>query len=384
MQGLSEVLKIVEGGLQGNSEKVLRYSQLLVSKLEAEGDSTGANRLQRILSDVSDKTLRPKEFQFTNLNLPVDTESRLPLAESINLKPNEVFLVLPHDIQENITDYINLIQRADEFSKKGIIIPRSLLLYGPSGTGKTQTARYIAAQLQLPLITARIDGLISSYLGSTSKNLRKLFDFVQAVPCVLFLDEFDAIAKIRDDTLELGELKRVVNALLQNIDSLKGEVPIIAATNHEHLLDSAVWRRFDYRIHFGLPEENQRRIMIHHHLGAELKQDHGNILISLTQGMNGSEVERFCNLLKTEVALDKIGILNEHDLFKTFLKFQQTNRTHEQKLPLTNPIDFAKNLRESDPKTFTYMRMARMLGFSIGKAHKILKENKAGGITDGK
>ena len=82
---------------------------------------------------------------------------------------------------------------------------------------KTQTAKYISAKTNLPLVTIRIDGLVSSYLGSTSKNIKSLFDFVERTPCLLFLDEFDAIAKMRDDSNELGELKRVVNPLLQNL-----------------------------------------------------------------------------------------------------------------------------------------------------------------------
>ena len=95
-----------------------------------------------------------------------------------------------------------------------------MLLYGPPGVGKSETAKYVAARLEVPLYTVRTDSLVSSYLGSTSKNLRSVFDFVSAEPCVLFLDELDAIAKQRDDSQELGELKRVVISLLQNIDKL--------------------------------------------------------------------------------------------------------------------------------------------------------------------
>jgi len=83
-------------------------------------------------------------------------------------------------------------------------------MYGPPGTGKSRLARHIARELGLDLYVARLDGLISSFLGSTSKNIRALFDFASKTPCVLFLDEFDAIAKLRGDTQELGELKRVV------------------------------------------------------------------------------------------------------------------------------------------------------------------------------
>jgi AAA+ superfamily predicted ATPase len=103
-----------------------------------------------------------------------------------------------------------------------------------------------------------LDGLISSFLGSTAKNIRAILEFASRTPCVLLLDEFDAIAKLRDDQQELGELKRIVNSFLQSLDALSNDVILIAATNHEQLLDPAVWRRFHYQLHLGFPDGQQR------------------------------------------------------------------------------------------------------------------------------
>jgi SpoVK/Ycf46/Vps4 family AAA+-type ATPase len=125
----------------------------------------------------------------------------------------------------------------------------------------------------LPLAYVRLDGLVSSYLGQTSVNLRKVFDSVRALKIVLFLDEFDAIAKKRDDGNEMGELKRVVTALLQNFDNMPPNVFLIAATNHEHLLDPAIWRRFNYIIHLGFPDESQRLELMERWL-LEFKVEH--------------------------------------------------------------------------------------------------------------
>jgi SpoVK/Ycf46/Vps4 family AAA+-type ATPase len=112
--------------------------------------------------------------------------------------------------------------------------------------------------LNLPLYLARLDGLISSFLGSTAKNIRSVFEFAARMPCVLLLDEFDAIAKLRDDQQELGELKRVVNSFIQSVDTLGSHVILITATNHEQLLDPAVWRRFQYLLRVDLPGLEQR------------------------------------------------------------------------------------------------------------------------------
>lgn len=109
----------------------------------------------------------------------------------------------------------------------------------------------------MPLVVARFDAIVSSLLGNTAKNIRKIFDFADHKPCILFLDEFDAIAKARDDQYELGELKRVINSLLQNIDSFAKQNILIAATNHPELLDKAIWRRFNTVIEIGVPQDEE-------------------------------------------------------------------------------------------------------------------------------
>ncbi|MFX5839347.1 ATP-binding protein, partial [Acinetobacter baumannii] len=146
-----------------------------------------------------------------------------------------------------VNEFVSIAKSHGAFDAHEYAGAMSFLMYGPPGTGKTRLARHIATELGLELYVARLDGLISSYLGSTSKNIRALFDFAARTPCVLFLDEFDAIAKVRSDDQELGELKRVVNSFLQNLDTLGKHSIILAATNHESLLDAAVWRRFTYR-----------------------------------------------------------------------------------------------------------------------------------------
>nr|VFK57232.1 MAG: ATPase family associated with various cellular activities (AAA) [Candidatus Kentron sp. TUN]VFK65255.1 MAG: ATPase family associated with various cellular activities (AAA) [Candidatus Kentron sp. TUN] len=107
------------------------------------------------------------------------------------------------------------------------------------------TAEVLASELGLPLAVVRIDNVVSSYLGETASNLRQVFDFIASIPMVALFDEFDALAKERADSADHGELKRVVNAFLQLLDIYHGKSLLIATTNHEGILDAAVWRRFD-------------------------------------------------------------------------------------------------------------------------------------------
>jgi SpoVK/Ycf46/Vps4 family AAA+-type ATPase len=152
-----------------------------------------------------------------------------------------------------IEDVLEEHRRADILRTYGLQPSSKVLFFGPPGCGKTMAAEVIAYELDLPLAIVRIDTLVSSYLGETAANLRKVFDFIEQNAVVALFDEFDALGKERADNSEHGELRRVVNAVLQMMDAYRGKSLLIAATNHEQILDSAVWRRFDDTLEFPLP-----------------------------------------------------------------------------------------------------------------------------------
>ena len=158
--------------------------------------------------------------------------------------------------------------RADVLAASGLVPRGSLLFYGPPGTGKTLAARVLAGVLSRPLVTVRFDAVVSSLLGETASNLRAVFDFVSRGEWVVLFDEFDALGKDRDNVFEHGELKRVVNSLLQLMDSFCGNSVLIAATNHQGLLDSAIWRRFDVLVPFAVPAPQDRVLMLRQFLAS--------------------------------------------------------------------------------------------------------------------
>ena len=249
-----EIGKIIEGALKHDQLKVINYTKQLINKLENDEEIRAANKFKKMLISKEERNLSAMGIN-GNMNIPIDSESRTLLADIIYPDYNKIDVILPKCNEEDIKTFILNYKNADKLNSIGIGVANTLLLYGPPGCGKTKCAFLIAKELNLPLVVARLDSLISSYLGTTAKNIRSLFEFAQKTPCVLFLDEFDAIAKARDDSNELGELKRVVNSLLQNVDSMSGDSLLLAATNHEKLLDTAVWRRFDYKIEINLPDE---------------------------------------------------------------------------------------------------------------------------------
>jgi SpoVK/Ycf46/Vps4 family AAA+-type ATPase len=161
-------------------------------------------------------------------------------------------------------------------------------------------ALWIGRQLGLPIVLARLDGLISSFLGTTSRNIGALFAFARRYQCLLLLDEFDAIAKMRDDPHEVGEIKRVVNTLLQNLDQRGSESNLtIAITNHEVLLDPAVWRRFEVQMLVSKPGLAEREAIVRRYAGdVELAAGKVAFLAWLTEGQSGAEIEHLVRAVR--------------------------------------------------------------------------------------
>jgi len=166
-------------------------------------------------------------------------------------------IVLSKSTQSLFTEILNEHNRADVLRSYGLQPAQKLLFCGPPGCGKTLAAEVIAHSLSLPLVLVRLDSVISSFLGETAANLRKVFDYIVQYPVVALFDEFDALAKDRGDTADHGELKRSVNAVLQMLDGYRGSSILIATTNYESLLDHAVWRRFDEVMRFEMPNLEQ-------------------------------------------------------------------------------------------------------------------------------
>jgi len=209
---------------------------------------------------------------------------------------------------QNIRAFAGLLEEfrhADTLRRHGLSIRSKLLFCGPPGCGKTVTAEVFAHELGLPLLVARLDSIISSYLGETATNLKLVFEAVSNEPCVLFLDEFDALARTRTEGAEHSELRRVVNNLLLMIDRYHGRGFLVAATNLEESLDAAIWRRFDEVILFDHPREKQIRELIalktrNFPLNFEL-----GTVVSKLVGLSYADIERVCmNAIKRSILKD--------------------------------------------------------------------------------
>jgi SpoVK/Ycf46/Vps4 family AAA+-type ATPase len=166
-------------------------------------------------------------------------------------------LILAESVRNVVAELAEEHNRSDLLRSYGMEPRNKVLLVGPPGNGKTSFAEVLAESLMVPLFTVRYHAVIASYLGETGVRLRQMFDQVKTRRCVLFFDEFDAIAKERGDIHETGEIKRVVSSLLLEMDALPSYVVVVTATNHPELLDRAVWRRFQVRISLPKPGRNE-------------------------------------------------------------------------------------------------------------------------------
>jgi len=246
---------LIQSGASGDPSAFRSATEQLIKEERAKQHNLLANDLERIL--YGDRHIASTAVHNILPEAPVDKESGVQLIDLKQANRSIDELVLEKHTFEIIENVLEEYRREDILRSYGMMPAEKILFFGPPGCGKTLSAEAIAYELSRPLAVVRLDSLVSSFLGETAANLRKIFDFIAKHKLVVLFDEFDALGKERDDGSEHGELRRVVNAVLQMMDSYDGKSIIIAATNHEQILDSAIWRRFDELVEFPVLGKNQ-------------------------------------------------------------------------------------------------------------------------------
>lgn len=361
MEYFSTVSAICRSSMKSPSNALINHIKKLIRALEKDNQTEQANILKEIIESQSIETeLKPSRVTLSKLALsgeglspnvkpPVDKESGNYLADIVFFSNSDKYEkpTFEDNLEKSINYLLDEWRNADDLQKNGISPAYSVMLFGLPGTGKTHLATYLASQLQLPLVVAKLDGLLSSFLGTTARNIANLFNFVNRYKCILLLDEFDAIAKLRDDPNELGELKRVVNTLLQCLDERSKLGYTIAITNHESLLDPAIWRRFDLRIEVPKPSLIVRKqILVNLTNSSTILSDlQLNFLAAMTDNYSGSDLTKLIGFLNRKRIITK----NNFDFINTIKEFINLNAN------LTNS-EIVKNLTSDEEHLVKYLK----------------------------
>ena len=281
------LLSIVKSAIGNDNLSLRKAVEALAADERTKNHRILADRLTELLSLHSNQSNKTTPF--------IQNGTRDLVYEII---PEKRFsdLVLEQDVLAICRELVEEHHRADLLGSYGLEPRHRILFAGPPGNGKTTLAEAFAAELMFPLIVARYENIIGSYLGETASRLQKVFETARSRKCVIFLDEFETLGKERGDTRETGEIKRVVSSLLLQIDRLPAHTVVITASNHPELLDRAVWRRFQVKVQLSLPTKEQRILFIKNfetRSGFSFKTAYTTLADKLA-GISFSEIEEFC------------------------------------------------------------------------------------------
>jgi len=382
MDHFSVVQSIIRSGLAGDQ---------LLTRLVKDGQEKEAATIRRLIaSAVETKEIAPSRVEVSramivgevltpDTNPPIDRETGAQLCTIEFPGSLKTVPIYEKDVRETIEGLLDEWAHPEALRCVEVEPTRSLLIFGPPGSGKTMTAYHIAQNLGLPLVVARIDGLISSFLGTTARNIANLFDFANRYACVLLLDEFDALAKQRDDPQEIGEIKRVVNTLLQNLDFRRQHGVTIAITNHDRLLDPAVWRRFETHVHIGEPNTKASKRLVTRFL-LPIKADDAvvSIIVYCLEGRSGADLQRICTSLKRTLALsgeahDGPGIFHA---LSTVLARLPSHNHFPAKLLAADPESFISLITNDSNVSMKQSDISSVTGFGQSKVSEIKKSKR--------
>ncbi len=349
-----------------NDIESIELSTLNIIRALKKQDEESSKKISSILANYRSGASIARSFGHDPL--PKDEEGVNSLVKVENNEDFSTEIFLSKKYEETIENFLRNREHIEKLIDFGISPSNSLLLYGEPGVGKTFLAKYISYKTNLPLITLDLSSTISSYLGKTGKNIKEVLDYAKRAPSILFLDEFDAIAKRRDDSGDLGELKRIVNVLLKELESWPVDCILIAATNHPEILDNAIWRRFNLKIEVEKPDKSLRLKLWKYYLDrgvVEIPEEFITFLSSTLTNITPSDIEQISSssLQKQIVSGGQI----ETNTIKSIIESNISSEVSvKKKLVLA--------LKNSYEKKLSQREISRITGFPLSSINRYLKE----------
>lgn len=350
-----DLVSVVKFALEGEDKDLRIYLAKHIRGLR-KSDPLLAKTLEELLKNHparSHQVMRRDASQFSfsddSSNEPVALPKNLIKEQPIGNGSSEP--LLQPQVKKQLKQVIMERHKSDLLARHGLSPTRSLIFSGPPGVGKTMTAQWLSYELDIPLYTLDLTTVMSSFLGKTGNNLRSVIDYAKSHPSILLLDEIDAIAKKRTDESDVGELKRLVTIMLQELDEWPSTGLLVAATNHPELIDPALWRRFDCEIVFGLPTDEQVSDAIKLFSGDDFKIFEPWFEL-LREGLRG---QSYSNIKREIMQLRRLHLLKS-DGFESELITQ---------------LNFDLNGKSKTEKINFALKLVKKFGFTQQKASKI-------------
>lgn len=364
-----DLVQLIRLALAEQTDDVRLFVARLVRKYR-DGDPELVEQISLYLKSKPTRkstALRKATIPSKEAVFPRDDESRLSLLKVFKDKPDDVHPLLSNELEDTLGQLIQERKQVAKLASLGLDPTRSAIFVGKPGVGKTLTSRWLAAQLNLPLYVLDLTAVMSSLLGRSGSNIRAALDFAKSSPCILLLDEIDSIAKRRSDDSDIGELKRLVTVILQELDEWPAEGLLLAATNHPELIDPALWRRFDLKVEFGLPDRKSIKEAIQHFAGQDyaLLSRWADVLAFAFEGESFSDIERAIQRFRRALAL---GTDSDADMVEDFIKTRAINLDRQKKIEFS--VLLAKQTR------FSQHAISDITGVSRDTIRKHLKDDK--------
>lgn len=297
MAAAEQIKSLIKSFSEGDDDRFYATAMQIAASEARQGHTALAEELKNLIN----KSKVSKENDFFNVEikrLPVNPAQKElnDLLELIQPKVHLKDMVLNSKVLVSINRVLDEQKKADILFKNNLLPRKKILLAGAPGCGKTMTAHVIAKELGLPLFVVRLDGLISRYMGESISKLRLIFDAMQQFRAVYLFDEFDSIGTTRNTTSDVGEIKRVLNSFLLQIEKDDSKSLIIAATNMPESLDSALFRRFDDIISYPLPALNEIEFLYNKLLNKHInkKELSKYEIANKSLGLSFSEIQKVC------------------------------------------------------------------------------------------
>lgn len=385
----SIIQSLCRAALADDKELVVHQIERLSEAYMAAGENKAASSLKSMLINAS-KThdLKPSNLTVSNAlkgepllpstPIPVDKETSSPILDVIF--PNEINIIEPlfdDKIKEAVESVII------EWKNYGVLLEmnatpsRSCLIFGEPGTGKTHLAKWMAQEIQLPIVMAKLDSIVSSFLGTSARNIGNLFKFANRYNCILLLDEFDAIAKLRNDPHEVGEVKRIVNSLLQCLDERNTLGFTIGITNHEQLLDSAIWRRFDVQIDIPRPSTKVVQELLQKFLHPlQFSETELKFMSWCLNKSTGADIEKWSNWLKRMKIINGDKQESLVSLMKRYVLLNSGRISQNIKEAIDAPTDVLLELLTGSDNDFKKKEVASLLNITPSSLSKQISKFK--------